>query len=86
MNEATYVLCGDAEGLGDAFVQLLDVGEVADLASRGAMSQLAVKDHVKLLSGRSRSARGRWQRTILIFLSHVDRCVRFKLGLGARRY
>jgi len=69
---ATHVRGGDAEGLGDGLVQLLHVGKVADLAGRGAVRELDMENHIKLLGG-GRAAGGRlWECS---FLWHDWLCV-----------
>ena len=63
---ATYVAGGDAKGLGNALVELLHVGEVADLLGGRAVRQLAVEHHVKLLGRHLRAAGRRRDRAALL--------------------
>lgn len=70
----TYVHGGDVERLGNALVELLDVGKVADLLGRRAVCQLAVENHVKLLRRDLRAARRRRDGAAL--LRHGGGCVK----------
>ncbi len=73
----TYISGLDAKSLGNGLIQLLHIGKVTDLTGGGAVSQLAVEDHVKLLGRCLGSSWGRgWNW--LILLSHG--CLKYMEG------